>query len=431
MQRLHADPARVVQLEKEGLHFDAPGPGQTPQQFPRSLERVLDTNDLMGLRFFEQGLRVASAVARVHIRGERGQSLGFATGFLVSPRLLLTNHHVLPSASCAKRSVVEFNYQESAAGEIQATEVFALAPDELFLCDSALDYALVAVAPEPGLAAYGWLPLIADLGKLLVGETVNIIQHPNGEPKQLAIRHNQVVDELELFLHYQTDTDPGSSGSPVFNDQWEVVALHHSGVPKRNDKGEVLTSDGRPWQEWMGEQRIAWEANEGVRVSQLIRHIQAQAMAPEAEALREELLEAAPPPLEPPLPKPLPASEGLPQEQEGPGGVTPPQAGPGGATTFTIPLQVSLSFGAPVELKAQTSPGPQETQEALLFGRRPASPPPPPPLPPAAPVSAADFRLASLSTTAFDWETALSLGLASQLAYSPAAQGKAQALAWG
>lgn len=441
LERLHADPARVMQLEKEGLHFDVPGPGQSPQQFPRSLERVLDTNDLMGLRFFEQGLRVASAVARVHIRSERGQSLGYATGFLVSSRLLLTNHHVLPSAACAKRSAVEFNYQESAAGEIQATEVFALAPDELFLCDSELDYALVAVAPEPGLAAYGWLPLIADLGKLLVGETVNIIQHPNGEPKQLAIRHNQVVDELELFLHYQTDTDPGSSGSPVFNDQWEVVALHHSGVPKRNDKGEVLTSDGRIWQEWMGEQRIAWLANEGVRVSQLVQHIREQELPAEAEALRQELLEAAPPPLEMAGEKPMDGEVWLPEE-EGPsppaGLVLPALVQPGtpgsAATTWTIPLQVSVSVGVPLPQGVappsdQRQAEPREGQERwLIFGQRPPLPPPPPPAPP---VSAADFRLASLAATSFDWSTALSLCLASELAYSPAAKVQAQALAWG
>ena len=30
-------------------------------------------------------------------------------------------------------------------------------------------------------------------------------------------------------VQYLTDTMPGSSGSPVFNAAWEVVALHHSG----------------------------------------------------------------------------------------------------------------------------------------------------------------------------------------------------------
>ncbi|MFC8142403.1 trypsin-like serine peptidase [Streptomyces paradoxus] len=57
-----------------------------------------------------------------------------------------------------------------------------------------------------------------------MGEFVNIIQHPRGEPKQLSLRDNQIVDALERFLHYESDTREGSSGSPVFNDPWEVVA---------------------------------------------------------------------------------------------------------------------------------------------------------------------------------------------------------------
>ena len=30
-------------------------------------------------------------------------------------------------------------------------------------------------------------------------------------------------------VQYLTDTEPGSSGSPVFDKEWNVVALHHSG----------------------------------------------------------------------------------------------------------------------------------------------------------------------------------------------------------
>jgi V8-like Glu-specific endopeptidase/surfactin synthase thioesterase subunit len=428
MQRLHADPDFVLSLREKGLAFDPEGPGRAPQQFPRSLERVLDSNDLMGLRFFEQGLRVARAVGRVHIRDERGAPLGYGTGFLVSPRLLLTNQHVLASAEQARRCLVEFNYQENASGEIQASEVFALAPAELFLCDEEHDYALVAVAPDPALATYGWLPLIADQGKLLVGETVNIIQHPNGEPKQLAIRNNQVVDELELFLHYQTDTDPGSSGSPVFNDQWEVVALHHSGVPKRNKAGEVVTSDGRVWQEWMGEQRIAWLANEGVRVSRLVRHIREQELPAEAEPLRQELLQAIPAPPEPPQQPQTQPIESVPAPI-----ATAAAPSPAGGATWTIPLQLNLSVtvGAAGTVAAGAeAAGAQVAEERAflgLFGRPPA-PVTKPPSPAGGP---AEFRLESLERRGFDWQTALSLALASELAYSPAAEVERRARAWG
>lgn len=450
LQRLHAEPELVRSLTSEGLKFEPIGPGQTSSSFPRGLERVLNSNDLLGLRFFEQGLRVARAVGRVRIRSEHAGDLGFGTGFLVSPRLLLTNHHVLPSAVEARHSLVEFNYQENETGAIQASRLFALEPDQLFLSDAELDYSLVAVADDPNLAFYGWLPLIADTGKLLVGETVNIIQHPNGEPKQLAIRNNQVVDELELFLHYQTDTDPGSSGSPVFNDQWEVVALHHSGVPKRNKSNEVMTIDGRVWEESMGEQRIAWLANEGVRVSRLVRHIRTQPLPEAAEPLRQQLLDATPPPQaggRNPARERLQAPSAEAEPPQSPLlPLTPPSQtvaahpAPAVFATWTIPLQVSVSLGSPLlanvaapsEQPTETVPmpadGEAQAQEGLLLGKRLPRPPAPAAAPP---VTAADFRLASLGASGFSWQTALALGLASELAYRDSCAVQAQARAWG
>ncbi|MFJ1567897.1 trypsin-like serine peptidase [Streptomyces erythrochromogenes] len=92
-------------------------------------------------------------------------------------------------------------------------------------------------------ATFGSLPLKEAQGKAVIGELVSIIQHPNGEPKQLALRDDQIVDVLDDFVHYSADTARGSSGAPVFNDQWEVVALHHAavGVPAR-----LLGARGRP-----------------------------------------------------------------------------------------------------------------------------------------------------------------------------------------
>ncbi|MEZ5453854.1 MAG: endonuclease [Thiothrix sp.] len=248
-------------------------------------KRVLGSNDLLPVLFLHQGLTAARAVARIHIRSADNALLGYGTGFLVSPRLLLTNNHVLANATDASNSQAEFNFETGENGSIETSASFALDPDSLFLTDEALDYTLVALRPDPALAAYGWLPLPDTPAKPLLGEWLNIIQHPNGEPKQLALRENQVVDELEQFLHYRTDTAPGSSGSPVCNDRWEVVALHHSGVPQRDAEGRILNTDGQVWNPAMGEQRIAWKANEGVRISQIAAHIQAQALTPAQQEL--------------------------------------------------------------------------------------------------------------------------------------------------
>jgi Trypsin-like peptidase domain len=116
-----------------------------------------------------------------------------------------------------------------------------LTPEEAFITNPELDFTLVAVAPtsddgETSLTNYGFLRLDPTLHKVEPLEFVTIIQHPNSLPKQIAIRENQVLqigdeqdDVKDNFLWYASDTDPGSSGSPVLNDNWQVVAIHHKG----------------------------------------------------------------------------------------------------------------------------------------------------------------------------------------------------------
>jgi len=110
-----------------------------------------------------------------------------------------------------------------------------------------------------------------------------MIQHPGGQPKQIAVRDSQIVAlskedalaiDLENFIHYTTDSEPGSSGAPVFNDQWQVVALHHRGVPDLNARGQRLARDGQAvWTPDMGDQERGWIANEGVRISAIYRFL--------------------------------------------------------------------------------------------------------------------------------------------------------------
>jgi endonuclease G len=280
---------------------DSPGSAALDPE-DRRLERVIgNSRDFVYVDFLERARVAARSVARIVTRLSAGR-VAYGTGFMVSPRLLLTNQHVLGSAEDALRSVAEFDYERELDGRTRSISSFALRPQEFFLADKAHDFALVAVA-ESGtrrpLRDFGWCPLFREEGKIVIGEPVNLIQHPKGELKQLTLRENRLLLLRDLHAQYEADTEPGSSGSPVFNNQWEVVALHHAGVPKTNARGELVGTDGKPWRNGDDPARLAWIANEGVRVSRLVAFVERARLTAAAGRLRRVLLDAPIPPASP------------------------------------------------------------------------------------------------------------------------------------
>lgn len=253
---------------------------------PNGFERVIGESDLLSINFFDKGKRAAAAVCRIQVPEPGGE--WFGTGFLVGPRLLMTNHHVLGSAAEAAQASAEFGYEHDADGALRKPQRFKLAPAEIFFTDSGLDVTLVALVPlsddSVPIERFGRLPLIPLSGKALHGEHVTIIQHPGGRPKQIAIRASRIIElkdadnipglDAERFIHYTTDTEPGSSGSPVLNDQWQVVALHHKAVPAPPVPGAPDNDAEEP----------VWIANEGVRVSAIYRLLHSRRMT-DANAL--------------------------------------------------------------------------------------------------------------------------------------------------
>ena len=231
---------------------------RAPEEIERIYERVLGGNDLMPVAYLERGAIAARAVARIDLGG--GQ---YGTGFLIAPRVLITNNHVIGDRTTAARATANFQYEVNLK-DAPANEVTVeLVPDELFYTSpvSELDFTVVAVSPKVPLWQFGCLPLIEATGKTSEGEWLTIIQHPSGQRKQLCVRENKFIKRTDDMLWYTTDTMPGSSGSPVFNNDWFVVALHHAGVPEMKDGVVVRQSDGSE----------KWIANEGVRVSRIVQ----------------------------------------------------------------------------------------------------------------------------------------------------------------
>ena len=227
-------------------------------------------------------------VGRIVDVGDEGEALdGFATGFIVAPGLMMTNHHVFGTASECRGCGIQFGYELDESRRVIDGPVFGLDPDRFFFTSDPLDFTVVAVTPAAlggarRLSEFNSHHLSPALGKILVGQTISIIQYPDGGPKKYGVRDNELLVAPapdELFFQYTTDTLPGSSGSPAFNKDWEVVALHHSGVPEVKN-GRILTSKGTPWMKGMPDSDIHWIANEGVRTSKLCDALISAAVEP-------------------------------------------------------------------------------------------------------------------------------------------------------
>ena len=225
------------------------------------------TLDFLDVSFLDRGVLAADAVARIAFRDGRAQG----SGLLVAPGLLITNHHVIESQSAAAELCVEFRYERNATIR-GAAATFAFDPDGCFVSDDTegLDFTLIRIGRqlkgnEP-IDRFRYLALSDVPNKHMLGEVANIIQHPQGRYKELVLREIQLVgrDELARVLHYVADTEPGSSGSPVFNNDWEVIALHHW---------------GGPWLEQRDATGTRREINEGIRISEIVKRLRAQTLS--------------------------------------------------------------------------------------------------------------------------------------------------------
>jgi len=233
------------------------------ERSPENLELILDASStLLPFHFLRTGDRLGRAVVKL-LRGDGGSG----TGFLVAPGVLLTNHHVLPDPATAASAISLANYEAAPPGaSLGRPASVPLDPDSLFVTNAELDFTFCAVR---GLDFLGSIAL--DRNSLNIGpsETVNIIQHPRGRPKEVAIKDNRVIKADSVVVHYACSTEPGSSGSPVFNNQWEPVALHHASVVSDGPEARPAVGDTGHYPPAVGPlgEAATRYLNEGIRIS--------------------------------------------------------------------------------------------------------------------------------------------------------------------
>jgi V8-like Glu-specific endopeptidase len=247
---------RTSDFNISGPEVAFPQPESSPEA---TLERIIDESDLLPIWFLEQGVQVQRSVGRVVLTKAHtvdGHTFppgtGWATGFLVSPSLFLTNNHVIPDAAFASKIKFQFNFQVGPDGGELSSESFVPDAASFFHTNASLDYSVIRVRPNPPAAGsttpvvpgerWGVLPLV-EAPVLRKDQLVNIIQHPNGRRKEVALQNNKIDKLFQNTVRYTTDTEPGSSGSPVFDNLWMLVALHHAGGDV-NPQGVFVNNEG-------------------------------------------------------------------------------------------------------------------------------------------------------------------------------------------
>lgn len=306
-------------LQKSYKDFDYPDEkeevkigteSRVPLEEKATMERIIPTEyNLLPVHFLEEGAHVQRGVGRVTlIESHAGlpAGSGWATGFLVSPSLFLTNNHVIWDKEFAKKVEIQFNYQLDFNGNPQAVDTYTTNPDDVFYTNATLDFtilrlnphcrylypldpvgppyifpreamhqSIIEYTPHPGFPdpippgpdplppgpqpptldprVVRDIGLIRDIGRTFqprkvcytaghswgfiqlrdnmtftTPQHVNIIQHPQGRHKEVALQENHLTHIYSTRVRYTTDTEPGSSGSPVFDNSWDLISIHHA-----------------------------------------------------------------------------------------------------------------------------------------------------------------------------------------------------------
>jgi Trypsin-like peptidase domain len=261
-----------------------------------TLETLITGNAALSINYLSRGQRVSKSVCIIEVKNSAGRTLQFGTGFMVSPELLITAGHVLPFKENCVRSIIQFNYEEDENFIPKPDKIFLLDPGLFFYNNHNLDFALVGVKQmasdnKTHLSDFGYIKLIGKPGIGLIGEYATLIYHWGKERKQVLIRENRICDTSDNFINYKAKSSGASSGAPVFNDHWDVFALHHNGTPKKDEKGRTLAIDNTVWEPSMGIDKMQFDFNEGIRISKIIEDLETMNKMNKFQGESKEVLE--------------------------------------------------------------------------------------------------------------------------------------------
>lgn len=270
------DPELYLFAQRYGLTTEFPAEAADLPGIEAIIRKHLGTLDAR--TWIEQAAKAENRVCLISYGG-----IARGTGFLVGPEAVLTNYHVVRNViEGADPARLEFRFDfmllpDGALGGAGAP-LGPVLPDwlidhsPLYPSDDPLmyprapinprtppdvppdhlDYALLRVAGRPGDAVVGgkatpdgrgqprgWLQLRATPHDFAAAHALLVLHHPDGQPLQLSIDTDSfaAANTGRTRIYHRSNTDGGSSGSPIFDLGWNLVALHQG---RGTVNGELL-----------------------------------------------------------------------------------------------------------------------------------------------------------------------------------------------
>jgi hypothetical protein len=267
-----------------GLAMITPLKRRELQQIIKASERPVDVDI-----WWKKLASLEYQVCRIEIELNDNR-IAYGTGFLIGPDKVITNYHVVEYLidhekrkkkklcwASRENVILRFDYKKIDGKAYENMgKVYHLAgknwldnsspmslldlqpvPGKRVSNPNELDFAVLVLdmeagnekigVNENGSVVRGWIPVPEYFPPLPPQSTILILQHPNADPLKIAI--GAVIDQNANYtrVKYNTNTDYGSSGSPCFNMNWDLVALHHSGDPISSKEHNPQYNEGVPF----------------------------------------------------------------------------------------------------------------------------------------------------------------------------------------
>lgn len=245
----------------------------------REYEKNFGNNIFIDFRSYKKGYQRCEAVARIGRSDEKGDGTGFIlAGELIHSDLkgepvLITNNHVVSEEDDIRKIylalhpdevVIFFEALDKKKSFSKVSVYWSSRPDDLditilrFHKDDLADLKKLLASVEPYQLA-PIAPIVS--GDPKTDPRLYVIGHPKGGPLQFSMQDNLMLDYEDPRIHYRTPTEGGSSGSPVFNQEWKLLGVHHKGDEKLK---KLNGSKG------------VYSANEGIYIQTILKRLKSE-----------------------------------------------------------------------------------------------------------------------------------------------------------